>query len=216
MKVVAILSGGMDSTTLVYDLVSSGHEVFCISFNYGQKHIKELIASMITTNKLQLPHEVVDLSSISHLINNSALTSNISVPEGHYTDDNMKATVVPNRNMIMLSIAAGYAINIGAVWVAYGAHAGDHTIYPDCRGDFVKAMNHAFSLCDFKPLSLYVPYLNMHKGEVCARGAKLSVPYKDTWTCYKGQEKPCGVCGSCVERAEAFDFANRKDPLCNL
>ena len=203
MKIVAILSGGMDSTTMVYDLISQGHVVSCLSFDYGQKHSKELLCAKKTCEKLAIDHKIVPLS-IRDLISNSALTSDESVPEGHYADENMKRTVVPNRNMVMLSLAAAYAINIGAEAVAYGAHAGDHTIYPDCRPEFYNAMAAAFLLCDFKPLQFIAPYMDIDKGDIAVIGKSLGVPYEDTWTCYKGEEKPCGVCGACVERAEAM------------
>lgn len=215
MKLVAILSGGMDSTTLVYDLVSQGHEVHCLSFDYGQKHVRELQAAATTTRKMNLPHHIVDFhSSMKALFATSALTSDTPVPEGHYADENMKQTVVPNRNMVMLSIAAAHAIGIGADGVAYGAHGGDHSIYPDCRPEFYDAVARCFLLCDFKPLQMIAPYMTIDKGGIAAIGKQLGVPYEDTWTCYKGEERPCGVCGSCVERAEAFAFAGMEDPTC--
>lgn len=212
-KAVIILSGGMDSTTLAYDLCDKGFELYALSFDYGQRHKKELKCAETTCDKLGISHHIVDLSSITALVSNSALTGNIDVPEGHYADDNMKLTVVPNRNMIMLSIAIGYAANIGADYVCYGAHAGDHAIYPDCRPEFVQALGKAAALCHFSPVHIYSPYMHMTKGEIARRGDKVAVPFEDTWTCYKGGEEPCGVCGSCVERAEAFEFAGIIDPL---
>jgi 7-cyano-7-deazaguanine synthase len=212
-KTVIILSGGMDSTTMVYFLKNKGHELHAISFDYGQRHSRELIKAMVTCTKLGITHELVDLQSLTHLISNSSLTSDTPVPEGHYADENMKSTVVPNRNMIMLSIAAGYAINIGATAVAYGAHAGDHAIYPDCRPTFGVAMANAFNLCDFNELELLTPFMDITKNDICEIGKTLGVPFEDTWTCYKGLDVPCGVCGACVERTEAFEYVGIVDPL---
>jgi 7-cyano-7-deazaguanine synthase len=213
-KAVVILSGGMDSTTLVYDLHSRGYELFALSFNYGQKHARELIKAMVTTAKLSIPHEVVDLSHLSYLLKSSLTDATQQVPEGHYSDDNMKSTVVPNRNMIMLSIALGYAVTVGADTVAYGAHAGDHAIYPDCRPGFVREMSKIAEICHFDPIKLWAPYLNISKNEIAILAKGLRVPLEDTWTCYVGGENPCGNCGSCVERAEAVAFAGMEDPLC--
>ena len=213
-KTVIILSGGMDSTVLAYYLAISEHELHAISFHYGQKHSKELDCAAITCRKLGVSHEIVNLCNLAPLLSSSLTRHDIPVPEGHYADDNMKSTVVPNRNMIMLSIAAGYAITIGASGLAYGCHAGDHAIYPDCRPVFRDAMSVALSLCDYNGLELHTPFLDYNKIGICDLGLVLGVPFEDTWTCYKGEEKPCGVCGSCVERAEAFATVGAEDPLC--
>lgn len=215
-KIVAILSGGMDSTTLVYQLVRQGLEVACLSFDYGQRHVKELEAARRTTQKLRLEHIIIPFGTeMKYLVSKSALTdTNQEVPQGHYAAENMKATVVPNRNMIMLALAAGYAITFGAKKLAYGAHAGDHAIYPDCRPEFAEAMTKALLLCHFDGgIQLIAPFMNITKSDICIIGLNLRVPYEDTWTCYAGLDKPCGVCGSCVERAEAFEFAGIIDPL---
>ena len=213
MKTVLILSGGLDSTTLLYDLIDQGKEVCPISFDYGQKHSKELECAKKTCEKLGLDHKIVNLTSLASIIDNSSLTGDIGVPEGHYTEDVMKSTVVPNRNMIMLSIAVGYAINIEASSVYYGAHAGDHDIYPDCRKEFVSALSKATELCHYNPIYIFTPYIDMDKGDIVRKGLELDVPYEDTWTCYKGKEKACGKCGSCVERLEAFERNGIKDPI---
>lgn len=214
-KAVIILSGGMDSTTLAYDLHSRGYELHALSFNYGQKHSKELERAKITCAKLNIPHTVVPFGEdMKWLINRSALTNDQwEVPEGHYAAPNMKQTVVPNRNMIMLALATGYAITIDAEYVAYGAHAGDHAIYPDCRPEFMRSMGNVMELCHFTPVFLLAPYMYITKNDICVRGAQLQVPYEDTWTCYVGADKPCGKCGACQERAEAFAFAGIPDPL---
>ena len=122
------------------------------------------------------------------------------MPEGHYADENMKQTVVPNRNMVMLSLATSYAIGLDADTLLYGAHSGDHDIYPDCRAEFVEQLKKAIDLCDWKPIKLEAPYLNIDKGDIVIRGKELGVDYGLTWTCYKGKDKACGKCGSCVER----------------
>lgn len=213
-KTVIILSGGLDSTTLTYDLQSKGHELFALSFNYGQKHAKELIKAQLTCAKLKIPHKIIGLGELSELICNSSLTdASVEVPTGHYAAENMKSTVVPNRNMIMLALATGYAINIGATQVAYAAHAGDHTIYPDCRPEFAASMMTSMALCHFEPIELLAPYMFISKNDICVIGRDLGVPYEDSWTCYVGGEVPCGACGACVERREAFEFAGIADPL---
>ncbi|OHD27733.1 MAG: 7-cyano-7-deazaguanine synthase QueC [Spirochaetes bacterium GWC1_27_15] len=214
-KAVIILSGGMDSVTLLYDILSRGYDVFALSVNYGQKHSKELVCAKNICKKLNIEHIVLDLSMLSQSVfKKSALTSKeTSVPDGYYNDENMKQTVVPNRNMVLLSLATGYAISIGATKIFYGAHAGDHDIYPDCRSEFVDAMKKVIELADWAKVELNAPYLNITKKEILEIGFKLNVDYSNTWTCYKGGEKACGVCGSCQERLEAFNNLNIKDPL---
>lgn len=214
-KAVIILSGGMDSTTLAYDIVKSDKydEVHALSFDYGQKHGKELECAKITASKLGLrSHHVVDVSGLGGILS-SALTGSYEVPEGEYDDENQKLTVVPNRNMIMLSIAAGYAMSIGAFDLYYGAHANDASIYPDCRPVFVERMNEVLNISHYTPVRLQVPYLYYGKMNIAAKGGLLGVPFEDTWTCYNGREKACGKCGSCNERLMAFREAGLVDPL---
>ena len=212
-KAVLILSGGLDSTTLMYDLLNKGIEVHAISFFYGQKHSKELECAHTLCDKLNVPHKIINLEVLNEVAPSALTRSEIEVPEGQYDSDNMKATIVPNRNMVMLALATTYAISIGANYVAYGAHAGDHTIYPDCRPKFVKHMTGAIASCDWSKVELLVPYLYMTKGEIVKVGLSLGVDYSSTWTCYKGGDKACGKCGSCIERLEAFAFANAEDPI---
>ena len=133
-------------------------------------------------------------------------------PDGHYTDESMKATVVPNRNMLFLAVAASWAIAQGAAAVAYAAHAGDHAIYPDCRPEFVRAMSAALGLADWRQLELATPFINWDKGQIVRRGAELGVPFEKTWSCYRGGTAHCGTCGTCVERREAFSQAGIADP----
>ena len=212
-KAVIILSGGMDSVTLLYSLLDQGYNVSPITFDYGQKHKKEIECAKQICTELKLTHKIVDLSALNDLAPSSQTRAYIAVPEGKYDDDNMKMTVVPNRNMVMIALAASYAISINASEVYYGAHAGDHAIYPDCREPFVRALNQALSLCDWNPVRLKAPFIHLTKGQIVMRGLALGIDYAKTWTCYKGEDLSCGVCGSCTERLEAFAFAGGKDPL---
>lgn len=214
MKTVIVLSGGMDSTTLLYKLLAEGKEVSAISFNYGQRHSRELEQASKTCIKLGVPHKVIDMAFMRELVSNSALTSDtIEVPEGHYEDENMKLTVVPNRNMIMASIAIGWAVNLDYDEIALGVHAGDHAIYPDCRPEFVHALREVAAVANFKSIGVYTPFLHIDKGDIAIKGKELGVDYSLTHTCYKGGEVPCGKCGACQERAEAFTKAGTTDPI---
>jgi 7-cyano-7-deazaguanine synthase len=237
---VAVFSGGLDSTTLVYHMLAEGYIPHLLSFNYGQRHGKELQYAALTARQLQLPHDVVGLTGLTRLISNSALTSAVSdkipgsdgtfhkidVPEGHYAKETMKATVVPNRNMIMLSIAAGVAVNNKYRTIGIGVHSGDHFVYPDCRSEFIKSVSepiwvgnagfHNFSSkITFQPDEpsggpIYAPFLYKTKADIAYRALELGVPLHLTWSCYKGGERHCGRCGTCVERLEAIDEAVRR------
>jgi len=212
-KVVLILSGGMDSTTLLYDLLAQDKDVYAVSFDYGQKHKKELDCAKKTCENLGVEHKILSLDVLKEVAPSSLTREDWDVPEGHYTEESMKQTVVPNRNMVMLSLATAYAIGIDAKKVYYGAHAGDHAIYPDCRKEFVEAMRKAILLCDWNQVELIAPYLDLDKGDIALKGKQLGVDYSLTWTCYVGGEKACGKCGSCTERLEAFKKAGVKDPI---
>jgi len=212
-KTILVLSGGLDSTTLLYKLKDEGRDIKTLSFFYGQKHSKELECAKKICQKLNVENRQIDLSSISKLIDSSSLTSNMDIPEGHYKDENMKNTVVPNRNMIMASIAIGYAVNEGFDTVALGVHSGDHAIYPDCRPEFIQELKDIARIANYKSIDIYTPYLYKDKAEIIAEGIKLNVDYSLTWTCYKGLDKACGKCGSCVERVLAFSKNNYKDPV---
>ena len=212
-KAVVIYSGGMDSFTLLNKVHRSGTEVYALSFNYGQKHKKELDYAARVCHSLGINHKVVDISSINSLLAGSALTSEMDMPEGHYEDDNMKQTVVPNRNMILLSLAVGYAVSLGADQVYYGAHGGDHAIYPDCRPLFVEKMNDVCAIANYEAVSIDVPYLHNDKTEILRDGLAMGLDYSQTWTCYNGREKACGKCGACQERLEAFRENSVEDPL---
>lgn len=212
-KVVVIYSGGMDSFTVLNHAVKHGHEVFALSFNYGQRHVRELDAAAKVCQALTIPHKVVDITAINSLLAGSSLTSDIAIPEGHYEAESMQSTVVPNRNMILLSLAIGYAVSIGAEAVYYGAHSGDHAIYPDCRPEFVKKMNDVSLIANYEPIRIEVPYLTNDKAQILADGLAMGLDYSQTWTCYNGREKACGKCGACIERLEAFTANNVTDPL---
>lgn len=209
MKVIVALSGGIDSTTLLYHLLAQKHKVKAVSFNYGQRHKKELEYAKKICQKLKVEQKVVDLSSLKELLHDSALTTPaLKVPAGHYTDETMKATVVPNRNMILLSVAGGFAVAEKADMLAIAVHAGDHPIYPDCRPEFIKAFAKALSLGNYHQVKVYAPFLNKTKVEIVQEGLKLGIDYeKETWSCYVGAVKPCGKCGTCVERNEALALA---------
>ncbi len=214
MKTIVICSGGLDSVTLAYKIARENQLAGLVSFNYGQRHRKELEFAATCAKNLNVPHHVLDISNIGAMLSGSALTDNISVPDGHYAEESMKVTVVPNRNAIMLSIAYGIAAAQKCDAVAAAFHGGDHFIYPDCRPGFVKAFeamqNRALEgLSDIK---LMTPFVNKTKANIVTEGAFLSVPFALTWSCYKGGVVHCGRCGTCVERREAFDLAGVTDP----
>ena len=212
-KAVVIYSGGMDSFTILNRAIKEGFEVYALTFDYGQKHKKEIRYAESVCQELGISHRIIDITAINQLLQSSSLTSDKEIPEGHYEAANMKSTVVPNRNMILLSLAIGYAVDIDANRVYYGAHSGDHAIYPDCRPDFVHAMNRVAKLANYEPVDIVTPYLNGDKIEILADGLKMGLDYGKTWTSYNGREKACGKCGSCVERLEAFDKNGAVDPL---
>lgn len=210
---ILIYSGGMDSTVLLYQLLKDNYAVRCLSIDYGQKHKRELQYAKTLCENLSLEHKIIDLTSVTQLLSNSSLVNlEQSIPEGHYEKESMKATVVPNRNMILLSLATAWAINCKASSVSYAAHSGDHAIYPDCRESFAQGMNDVMQLCDWHSVTLIRPFVDLSKADICQLGAKLQVPYEKTWSCYLGKELHCGRCGTCIERREAFHLANVEDP----
>ena len=213
MKSIIVYSGGMDSTVLLYRLAKDGDELKALSINYGQRHSKEIEYAESICKNLGVEHRVANLESLSELLSGSALTSDdLEVPEGHYAEDNMKATVVPNRNMILLSVAAGWAISSEFDRVAYAAHSGDHAVYPDCRNEFADALDATIRLADWREVSLYRPFVDCAKADLVKLGAELGVPFEKTWSCYKGLDLHCGRCGTCIERREAFHLAGIHDP----
>ncbi|RUO65620.1 preQ(0) biosynthesis protein QueC [Pseudidiomarina planktonica] len=212
-KVVVIYSGGMDSFTVLHRALADGCEVYALSFDYGQRHSKELKYAANVCEKQGIPHKIVDITAINQLLAGSSLTDNIDIPEGHYEEDSMKSTVVPNRNMILLSLAIGYAVSLKADAVYYGAHSGDHAIYPDCRPEFVLKMNEVSLLANYELVAVHSPYLEQDKAAILADGIAMGLDYANTWTCYNGREKACGKCGACVERMEAFAANQQTDPI---
>ncbi|MGI5337680.1 7-cyano-7-deazaguanine synthase QueC [Streptomyces sp. CA-181903] len=214
---VVIASGGLDSTTVAYLLASRGSQVSLLSFDYGQRHRKELASAARIAEQLGAAHEIVDLTGVGRLLGGSALTdSSIAVPDGHYSDESMRITVVPNRNMILLSVAVGAAVAAKADAVAFGAHAGDHTVYPDCRPEFFTQMSKTIRAANEDLLAdgfeLLAPFLDASKADIVRTAAGLNVPFGLTWSCYKGGAVHCGSCGTCSERREAFAVAAITDP----
>jgi 7-cyano-7-deazaguanine synthase len=216
MKVVLLFSGGVDSTVLLWRLVHNegASNIRCLSVNYGQRHLRELRAAKELSSLAGVTeHRIADLSALAYFLQGSSQTSpHVPVPEGHYESDRMRATVVPNRNMLMLAVATSWAISGDSDAVAYAAQAGDYSIYPDCRPEFASALREAIRLCHVHNVSLLVPFLNQNKAQIVAEGAKLGVPFGLTWTCYQGADIHCGKCGACVERREAFQRAKVDDP----
>ena len=213
MKALVLFSGGLDSTVLAAQLRADGIETRLLSIDYGQRHAKELDMAEKIAQALGLPHRILRLHDLGPLLGGSSLTDDqVELPEGHYAEESMKATVVPNRNMILLSLAGGHALSIGFNTIAYAAHAGDHTIYPDCRPEFADAMENALGLADWQNLNLHRPFVNFSKEELVRTGNELGAPLELTWSCYAGREKHCGKCGTCVERIEAFALAKIEDP----
>lgn len=212
-KVIVLLSGGMDSVVALYQAMEQYEVVGGISFDYGSKHNhKEIPFAKLHCDKLDIPHKVVEAKFINELFTSSLLTGGEAIPEGHYEDEVMKKTVVPFRNGIMLSIACGYAESIEATGVVIAAHSGDHAIYPDCRNDFMEAMAAAMKLGTYVNVELISPFVAIDKTEIARIGNRLGVNFADTWSCYKGQDVHCGVCGTCIERKEAFANAGLTDP----
>lgn len=212
-SVVVLLSGGMDSVAAFYEAMSQHKVVAAISFDYGAKHNhKELPFAAYHCRKFNIEHRVIPLSFVGELFKSDLLKSGGAIPDGHYEEQTMKSTVVPFRNGIMLSIAAGFAESKDATGLVIAAHAGDHAIYPDCREDFMKAMADAIRLGTYAGIKLLRPFIAMTKADIASRGQALGVDFVHTWSCYKGSTLHCGTCGTCVERREAFLVAGVADP----
>lgn len=215
-KAVAIVSGGLDSVTLAHDLAYRGYELHVLSFDYGQRHKKELAYAQECAEALGARWDLVDLSGLGVLLRSALTHANLPVPKGHYADPTMALTVVPNRNAIMLSIAWGVAVSAQAQAIATAVHAGDHFIYPDCRPEFVRAFNRMGRLATagfaHKDLTVLAPFVHLTKADIVRRGAELNVPFGHTWSCYEGGDVHCGLCGTCYERREAFVVAGVTDP----
>ena len=214
---ISIVSGGLDSVVMAHLLREEGHELHLVSFDYGQRHKKELEFSRLCAIRLDAVHNVIDLTGVGAVLGGSALTDDsIAVPHGHYAAPSMAITIVPNRNAIFLSVAYGVAVAQNAQLVATAVHAGDHFIYPDCRPDFINSLDAmqrvAVEGCGDPNLKLHAPFVGISKSEIVRIGARLNVSFEETWSCYEGLEVHCGQCGTCVERKEAFDLAGVVDP----
>jgi len=212
-KVVVILSGGIDSTTLMWQMVEQGNEVIALSVDYAQRHSKEIDFAKKLCSLKSVEHYVIDLTSIKALLKNSSLTDSVDVPLGHYKLPSMKVNAVPNRNMVIISLAISCAISNGAGKVVYGSQSGGHITYPDCRPDFVTAISKASELCWYEPVVVSAPFNYMSKTDIIILGEELNVPWEHTWTCYQGGELHCGQCSTCIGRIEAFTLAGVVDPV---
>ena len=213
MKVCVLLSGGMDSVTAFYAALREHEVVAALTFDYGAKHnARELPFARWHAERRQVPHEVIALDFINRLFKSDLLQSGGEIPDGHYAEATMRQTVVPFRNGILLAIATGYAESIGAQGLVIAAHSGDHAIYPDCREPFMQAIGLAMTVGTYARIELLRPFIRTDKAGIARRGAELGVDYATTWSCYKGGEVHCGVCGTCVERREAFVLAGLPDP----
>ena len=208
---VLILSGGMDSVTLLYD--EQERIALAVTFDYGSKHnAREIPFARLHCERLGIPHLVIPLHFMADCFKSSLLQGGEDIPEGHYADENMRSTVVPFRNGIMLSIAVGIAESNGLQYVMMANHGGDHTIYPDCTPQFVDAFDRAADAGTYVKVHLRSPYTHLTKADIARRGKALGINYDETWSCYKGEEKHCGKCGTCVERHEALLEAGIDDP----
>lgn len=216
MKRLVLLSGGMDSSTVlgyVRSLSLKGDELAALSFEYGSKHNEsEWAAAQRIADFYGVELDRVHLDFIARLFKSDLLNSGAEIPEGHYADDSMKKTVVPFRNGIMLAVAAGYAESNGFQEIYLANHAGDHTIYPDCRPEFTEAMHMAVKHGTWAGIEFVAPFTHLSKATICKFGISLGVPLDLTWSCYKGGDVHCGVCGTCHERREAFQLAGVDDP----
>ncbi|MBQ8101236.1 MAG: 7-cyano-7-deazaguanine synthase QueC [Paludibacteraceae bacterium] len=206
-----VLSGGLDSTTMLYEY--RDRIALALSFHYGSNHNdREIAFARLHCERLHVEHVVIQLGFMKQYFRSSLLDGADAIPEGAYDDANMKSTVVPFRNGIMLSIAAGMAETRGLSCVMLANHAGDHTIYPDCRPQFVEAMDRAIEAGTWEGIRLLTPYTNLTKADIARHGKALGINYAETWSCYKGGALHCGRCGTCVERREALRDAGIDDP----
>jgi len=213
MKAIVLLSGGMDSVTAFHEVRRSHQLVAALSFDYGSKHnAREIPFARLHAERAGVRHEVIRLDFVDRLFRSDLLASGGEVPDGHYAEDNMRRTVVPFRNGIMLAIACGFAESVGAGALAIAAHAGDHAIYPDCREPYMAAMAGAMREGTYAGIELLRPFIDCDKAAIARRGAELGVDFAETWSCYKGGQRHCGTCGTCVERREALQLAGLDDP----
>lgn len=222
-KVLLIFSGGMDSSTLLWKLLSDGDDVDAVTFDYGQRHAQEILYAKdmikyLRDQEIEIRHDIIDVKPIFHYIDSSALTNDdIQVPNCGYTEEAAKITVVPNRNMILMSIAAGIAASRGIKTIMYAAHAGDHSIYPDTRPEFLTSLQETVRLSTlWHPVRIEAPFIHLTKSDIVKIGLDLGVPYEITRSCYNAGDAPCGTCPTCIERIEAFTINNTVDPAIYL
>jgi 7-cyano-7-deazaguanine synthase len=219
-RAIVLLSGGMDSSVLLSHMKFEDYEVTALSVDYGQRHERELASAQAIAEAASVPlvrlELAVALAPIFMHSKSSQVNSDIAVPHGHYAAESMKTTIVPNRNMLLLSLAGALAESVRgqeeACVIAYAAHAGDHAIYPDCRPSFYGACNRTIEEATDYWVKLYAPFGNITKTDIAKRGAQLGVPFELTYSCYEGRDLHCGLCGTCVERKEAFKDAGIADP----
>ena len=211
-SVLVVYSGGLDSYTLLNKALDKFERVEAITFDYGQKHSKEITFASKVCSENAIAHEVVNLD-LEKILSGSALVGTSEIPEGNYDKEKMKQTVVPNRNMIMISVAASLAIKNKCDHLWYAAHSGDHEIYPDCRPEFIDRMTAVLEICDYHKIKFEAPFQNLSKSQIVEAGLSMNLDYSKTWTCYEGKEKPCGKCSACLERALSFEANNTEDPL---
>lgn len=214
MKAIVIYSGGLDSTVLLTKVKSDVEDVVALNFDYGSKHnIRERTSAIRVCNQLEIPIVLMDLDFIGQSFKSDLLKSGGAIPKGHYEEESMKSTVVPFRNGIMLSIAAGYAESIGARQLLLASHAGDHTVYADCRPEFNYMMATAIHLGTESHIQVVAPFQHITKTQIVAIGGIFNAPLHLTYSCYNGRENHCGFCGTCVERIESFKLAGLVDPV---
>lgn len=207
---VIVVSGGMDSITLLYD--KKEEIALAVTFDYGSKHnAREIAWAKVHCGRLGIRHIVIKLDFMQKYFTSSLLEGGDEIPEGHYADENMKSTVVPFRNGIMLSVAAGIAESNGLKKILIANHGGDHAIYPDCRPEFIEAMDRAIANGTYEDVRIDAPYTNITKADIAKIGKRLGIDYSETWSCYKGGERHCGKCGTCIERKEAMALAGIDD-----
>ncbi len=206
-----IVSGGMDSITLLYDRKDT--IAFAVTFDYGSNHnAREIPFAQLHCQRLGIRHIVIPLAFMQQYFKSSLLEGADAIPDGHYANENMKSTVVPFRNGIMLAVAVGIAESNGLSRVLIANHGGDHAIYPDCRPEFISAIDTAAKAGTYVNVAIEAPYTNITKTDIARRGKSLGIDYSETWSCYKGTSVHCGTCGTCVERKEALRDAGIADP----
>ena len=212
-KVIVLLSGGIDSVTALYYARREYSVVSAVSFDYGSKHNhREIPFAEYHCHNLKIDHKIVEIDFINQYFESHLLQSGDDIPEGKYDEENLKKTVVPFRNGIMLAIAAGLAESHGFRGLVIAAHTGDHAIYPDCREDFMISMGEAIKKGTMAGIDLIRPFISMSKADIIRRGGELEIDFSRTWSCYVGGTTHCGRCGTCLERREAFVAAKMVDP----